>query len=79
MSLVVPAISVTIAFSLPNNVFNKLLFPTFGLPTIATSIPFFIILELTDSFNNVFNFFNTLFIFGFIVVFVNSSISSYSG
>ena len=41
ISLVVPAIFVTIAFCSSNKWFSILLFPTFGLPIIATSIPFF--------------------------------------
>ena len=39
-SLVVPAISETIAFSSFSNAFNKVDFPTFGSPTMATGIPF---------------------------------------
>ena len=39
VSLVVPAISVTIAFSSLNSTFNKLDFPTFGRPTIAVFNP----------------------------------------
>ena len=38
-SLVVPAISVTIALSSSNHAFNKEDFPTFGFPTITVSIP----------------------------------------
>ena len=41
-SLVVPAISDTIAFSSFNKVFNRVDFPTFGSPIMATGIPFFI-------------------------------------
>ena len=39
VSRVVPAISVTMAFSSRNNTFNKLDFPTFGRPTIAVFNP----------------------------------------
>ena len=39
ISLVVPAISVTIALSSCNNAFNNELFPTFGLPIIDVFIP----------------------------------------
>ena len=39
MSLVVPSISVTIAFSSSNKAFNKLLFPTLGRPNIPTFSP----------------------------------------
>ena len=41
-SRVVPAISDTIARSSRNKAFNKVLFPTFVLPTIATGTPFLI-------------------------------------
>ena len=41
-SLVVPAISETIAFSSFKIEFNKVDLPTFGSPIIATGIPFFI-------------------------------------
>ena len=40
-SLVVPAISDTMAFSSFNKLFNKVDFPTLGSPIIATGIPFF--------------------------------------
>ena len=39
MSLVVPAISVTMAFSSPTKAFNNDDLPTLGLPTIATLMP----------------------------------------
>ena len=39
MSLVVPGMFVTIAFSSSISLFKILLFPTFGLPIIATFIP----------------------------------------
>ena len=42
-SLVVPAISVTIALDSPNKAFNKDDLPTLGLPTKATLIPSLII------------------------------------
>ena len=41
ISRVVPAISVTIAFSSSSSAFKRLLFPTFGLPTIAVLMPSF--------------------------------------
>ncbi len=41
-SLVVPGTFVTIAASSPAKAFNKLDFPTFGLPIRATEIPEFI-------------------------------------
>ena len=44
VSLVVPGNSVTIALSFFDRKFNKLDFPTLGLPIIATSIPSFKIL-----------------------------------
>ena len=40
-SLVVPAMSETIALSSFNKAFNKVDLPTFGSPTMATGIPFF--------------------------------------
>ena len=42
VSRVVPAMSETIALSSFNKAFNSVDFPTFGSPTIATGIPFFI-------------------------------------
>ena len=48
ISLVVPAISVTIALFSSNNLLSKLLFPTLGLPTKATVIPSFKILPFSD-------------------------------
>ena len=41
-SLVVPAISETIAFSSFKSAFKSVDFPTFGSPIMATGIPFFI-------------------------------------
>ena len=41
VSRVVPAISETMARSSFNRAFNKVDFPTFGSPTMATGIPFF--------------------------------------
>ena len=49
ISLVVPAISVTIALSSFNNLFNIEDFPTFGLPNITVFIPSFIGITLFDS------------------------------
>ena len=46
MSLVVPDISVTIALSSFSKAFRMLLFPTFGRPIIATSIPDFMIFPI---------------------------------
>ena len=40
VSRVVPAISLTIALSSFKSAFNKVDFPTFGSPTMATGIPF---------------------------------------
>ena len=50
ISLVVPSIFVTIALSSFKKAFNKLLFPTFGLPTIAILIPSLIIFPISASF-----------------------------
>jgi hypothetical protein len=50
MSLVVPAISVTIALSCSSKALSKLLLPTFGLPTITVLIPFLIISPFLLSF-----------------------------
>ncbi|CAI8173410.1 MAG: Uncharacterised protein [SAR116 cluster bacterium] len=44
VSLVVPAISETMARSSFKRAFNKVDFPAFGAPTIATGIPFFMTL-----------------------------------
>jgi len=44
VSRVVPAISLTIALLSFNRVFNKVDFPAFGLPMIATLTPFLITL-----------------------------------
>ena len=48
ISLVVPATSVTIAFSSFKSALSKLDFPTFGLPRITTLTPSFIILLLCE-------------------------------
>ena len=48
MSLVVPGIFVTIAFSSFNKVFKMLLFPTFGLPKRDTFIPSFMSFPLFE-------------------------------
>ena len=79
VSLVVPSISVTIAFSSCNKLFSRLLLPTFGLPIIAVFIPSFIIFPFSLSFIIFFISFSTIFIFSFISLYVTSSISSYSG
>ena len=50
ISLVVPSISVTIAFSSSIKAFNKLLFPTFGLPIIPILIPSLIIFPSVEFF-----------------------------
>ena len=47
VSLVVPAMSVTIALSSPKRAFKKEDFPAFGLPTIQVRIPSAIILPLS--------------------------------
>ena len=79
MSRVVPSMSVTIAFSVPISLFNKLLFPTFGFPIIPMFIPSLIIFPFSDSFKILFN---SSFIS--FMLFFNSSLviiiaSSYSG
>ena len=62
-SLVVPAISDTIAFSSLTKQFNKVDFPTLGVPRIATGMPFLITLpklnDLTSFFNSIFISFNS--------------------
>ena len=79
ISLVVPSISVTMAFSSSNKLFNKLLFPTLGLPIIPTFIPWLISFPSSDFFI----IFNNSSLKdsreGNIFSFVNTSISSYSG
>ena len=52
ISLVVPAISVTIAFSSPANIFNKEDLPAFGFPTITVFTPSFIIFPFSVVDNN---------------------------
>ena len=54
ISLVVPAISVTIAFSSPINKFRKEDFPALGFPTITVLIPSFKILPLSAEESNLF-------------------------
>ena len=49
MSLVVPSMSVTIAFSSSSNLFNKDDFPTLGFPIMPTFIPSFISLPFSLS------------------------------
>ena len=51
ISRVVPGILVTIALFSPINVFNKLLLPTLGFPTITVFIPFFNSFALLALFN----------------------------
>ena len=51
LSLVVPAILVTIALSLPDNLLSREDLPTFAIPTIATEIPFFIYPPTFEVFN----------------------------
>ena len=53
-SLVVPAISETIAYSSFNNVFNKVDLPTFGQPSIVTGIPVFIAFPNSNEFISIF-------------------------
>ena len=55
ISRVVPSMSVTIAFSSSNKLFNKLLLPTLGLPIIPKFIPWFIIFPSSDFFIICFN------------------------
>lgn len=78
MSLVVPSTSVTIALSSLISLFSRLLFPTFGFPTIPTFIPFLIIEPFSLS--------STIFLIHFYfyyIIFSNSFVytiaSSYSG
>ena len=79
ISRVVPATSVTIALFSPISLFKILLFPTLGLPTIATLIPSLIIflvslsliISLKDSF--------ILLTLSLMFSIVTTSISSYSG
>ena len=51
MSLVVPSMSVTIAFSSSSNLFNKDDFPTLGFPIMPTFIPSFISFPFSLSSN----------------------------
>ena len=48
ISLVVPAISVTIALSSPVRTFKREDLPAFGLPTITVFIPSFLILPSSE-------------------------------
>ena len=70
MSRVVPAISVTIAFSCSSNLFKMLLFPTLGRPIITVFIPSLIKVEFLDSlitfFKSSFITFNSFSIFSFV-------------
>ena len=78
-SLVVPAISVTMAFSSPTREFNNDDLPTFGLPTIATLTPSLMILAFSPSSINLLIM---LRISSHIVItccLLACSISSYSG
>ena len=53
MSLVVPAIALTIALSSLSNAFNSVLLPALGLPTMATFTPLIITLpSLKDAIND---------------------------
>ena len=52
-SLVVPAISETIAFSSFSKQFNKVDFPTFGAPKIVTGIPFLITFPNLNKYINI--------------------------
>jgi len=52
VSLVVPAMSVTMALSSPNKVFRRLDFPAFGLPSITVFTPSVNILPLSTLVNN---------------------------
>ena len=79
MSLVVPSMSVTMAFSSSNRVFNKLLLPTLGRPNIPTLIPWLIILPSSDLAIIFTNSSLKSRRLGLILSVVTSSISSYSG
>ena len=79
MSLVVPSISVTIAFCSSSKLFNKLLLPTFGLPIIPTFIPSFIILPFSDSLIVFINLSFILLMLGNVFSVERTSISWYSG
>ena len=79
ISLVVPSISVTIAFSSSRRVFRRLLFPTFGFPIIPIFIPSFINLPSDDSLMILINLFFIFKTWGYIFSDVTTSISSYSG
>ena len=57
VSLVVPAISLTMARSSFNKAFSKVDFPTLGSPTIATGIPFLITFPTAKESINRFNTF----------------------
>ena len=70
LSLVVPGISETIAFSSLSNVFNKDDFPAFGFPAIATEIPFFKTFPDWKEFISVFN--------SNLILLVSLSINSHS-
>ncbi len=55
VSLVVPAISLTIALSSFKRAFKSVDFPTLGSPTMATGIPFFITFPTAKESINLFN------------------------
>ena len=79
MSLVVPGILVTMAFSSCISLFRILLFPTLGRPTIAIFIPFVINLLFLEFSIIWFKSCSMVFISCFILLVVISSMSWYSG
>ena len=79
MSLVVPGILVTIAFSSSIKEFKRLLLPTLGNPIIPTFIPSFTTLLSSDFFIMSINLSLKDIVLGSTFSFVISSISSYSG
>ena len=62
-SLVVPAISVTMALSSPNSIFRREDLPAFGFPTMTVEIPSFISLPLSAVSNNFSICFSNFFTF----------------
>ena len=75
VSLVVPSISVTIAFSSFNSLFKIDDFPTLGLPTITVFMPFLIVIPFSESFTKSINFSFNFFIIFLIFSSVITSIS----
>jgi len=79
ISLVVPGISVTIAFSSSSKLFKILLLPTFGLPIIATFTPSLISLPFLAPLTKTFNSLVISSRYSCIKFSVTSSSSVYSG